>query len=69
MIALYAGIQELKDALIISGVSQKQLIGSYLNLNLSLDDQTIFYTSNGRRPQNIKSGISQQPLIGLCSYL
>ena len=40
-------------------------------LNLSLDDQTIFFkifkmktTSNGRRPQNIKSGISQQPLIG-----
>ena len=25
-------------------------------------------TSNGRRPQNIKSGISQQPLIGSYSY-
>jgi hypothetical protein len=51
-------------------------------LNLSLDDQTIFYktfkwrrppmednlqwktNSNGRRPQNMKCGISQQPLIG-----
>ena len=40
-------------------------------LLLSLDGQTIFdkslkikTTSNGRRPQNIKSGISQQPLIG-----
>ena len=36
------------------------------NLNLSLDDQTIFYnfpkmnmSSNGRQPQTIKSGISQ----------
>ena len=28
------------------------------------DDQT---TSNGRRPQNIKSRISQQPLIGFSS--
>ena len=41
-------------------------------LNLSLNDQTILYkffkwktTSTGRRPQIIKSGISQQPLYGL----
>jgi hypothetical protein len=38
-------------------------------LNLSLDDHilqilTMQTTSNGRRPQNIKSGISQKPLIG-----
>jgi hypothetical protein len=42
-------------------------------LNLSSEDQTkikmleMKTTSNGRRPQNIKSGISQQPLIGSSS--
>jgi hypothetical protein len=45
-------------------------------LNLSIDDDAIFLqilkmktTSNGRRPQNIDSGVSKQPLIGLCSNL
>ena len=44
-------------------------------VNLSFDEQTISLntqnedlqwktTSNGRRPQNIKSGISMQPLYG-----
>jgi hypothetical protein len=42
-------------------------------LNLSLNDLTIFLntqnkkTSKGRQIQNIKSLISQQPLIGSCS--
>ena len=35
-------------------------------LNLSLDDQTVFFkSSKWRWTQNIKSGISQQPLYGL----
>ena len=44
-------------------------------LHLSSGDQTKFKntqmktTSNGRQPQNIKSGISQQPLIGSFSNL
>ena len=38
--------------------------------NLSLDDQTKQNkTSNGRRPQNNKSGIAQPTLIGSCSNL
>ena len=32
-----------------SGISQKLLIGSYSNLNFSLDDQIIFYNSEKRR--------------------
>ena len=36
-------------------------------LNLGLAEQTIFYksfkSSNGRRPENNKSGISQQPIF------
>ena len=45
------------------------------DLSQSLGDQTKIKmletktTSNGRRPQNIKSGISQQPLIGSFSNL
>ena len=40
-----------------------------LNLDLSDQKQSVQIlqmktTSHGRRPQNIKSGISQQPLIG-----
>ena len=38
--------------------------------NLCLYDQTIFYKSlKQRRPQNIKKGISPQPLIESYSYL
>ena len=37
-------------------------------LKLSLEDQTIFYKYfKWRQPQNSKSGISQQQLIGSCS--
>ena len=49
----------------------KHLLEHTQILNLSLDDQPILLqilksktTSNGRRPQNIKSGISPQPFIG-----
>ena len=51
----------------------KHLLDHTQILNVCLDDQIIFRwsnyihmksTPNGRRLQNIKSGISQQPLIG-----
>ena len=46
-------------------------------LNLRLYVKTVFYkskskmktTSNGRQPQNINSGISQQPQFGLNSNI
>ena len=47
------------------------------HIKLSLDDQTIFIlqilkmkmTSNGRRSQNVKSGISQKPHFVACTNL
>jgi hypothetical protein len=54
-----------------SGISQQPLIRSYSNVKLKLRLQKIEFTNpryttfNGRRPQTIKRGISQQPLYVL----
>jgi hypothetical protein len=51
-----------------SGMYQQPPIGSYSNLNLILDDQTLQIlkmktSSDGRQPQNITGGISKQSPI------
>jgi hypothetical protein len=55
--------------ILIRGISQQPLIKSSSNLKLDFREPNrnsilleIKTTFNGKRPQNIKSGISQQPL-------